>query len=195
MIAFGVAQRHQHPLAAAAPRQGQAGRAQAPAAGDSLVPRSSGCWQIDHRRAAAHAGGSHTMLLDGDNVRHRLNRDIGFTEADRVENIRRTSEVAQADDRGRPDRAVLVLALSRRARHGARPGFAGRLHGGVRRHAYREFMRRDGGTSRILPDSTRPTSARNLRRSICTRRAHRRSNWLRSYCAACASARSSGKPV
>jgi bifunctional enzyme CysN/CysC len=42
-----------------------------------------------------HAGGHHTMLLDGDNVRHGLNRDLGFTEADRVENIRRAGEVAK----------------------------------------------------------------------------------------------------
>lgn len=41
------------------------------------------------------AMGRHTMLLDGDNVRHGLNRDLGFTEADRVENIRRVSEVAK----------------------------------------------------------------------------------------------------
>ena len=42
-----------------------------------------------------HAAGHHTMLLDGDNVRHGLNRDLGFTEADRVENIRRAGEVAK----------------------------------------------------------------------------------------------------
>ena len=42
-----------------------------------------------------HAAGYHTMLLDGDNVRHGLNRDLGFTEADRVENIRRAGEVAK----------------------------------------------------------------------------------------------------
>ncbi|HUP28996.1 MAG TPA: adenylyl-sulfate kinase [Usitatibacter sp.] len=42
-----------------------------------------------------HADGKHTYLLDGDNVRHGLNRDLGFTEADRVENIRRVSEVAR----------------------------------------------------------------------------------------------------
>ncbi len=36
----------------------------------------------------------HTFLLDGDNVRHGLNRDLGFTDADRVENIRRVGEVA-----------------------------------------------------------------------------------------------------
>ena len=42
-----------------------------------------------------HAEGRHTYLLDGDNVRHGLNRDLGFTEVDRVENIRRVAEVAR----------------------------------------------------------------------------------------------------
>jgi len=42
-----------------------------------------------------HAAGRHTYLLDGDNVRHGLNRDLGFTDADRVENIRRVAEVAR----------------------------------------------------------------------------------------------------
>jgi bifunctional enzyme CysN/CysC len=41
------------------------------------------------------ARGHHTFLLDGDNVRHGLNRDLGFTEADRIENIRRVGEVAR----------------------------------------------------------------------------------------------------
>jgi bifunctional enzyme CysN/CysC len=42
-----------------------------------------------------HASGRHCYLLDGDNVRHGLNKDLGFTEADRVENIRRVAEVAR----------------------------------------------------------------------------------------------------
>jgi bifunctional enzyme CysN/CysC len=42
-----------------------------------------------------HALGRHTYLLDGDNVRHGLNRDLGFTKEDRVENIRRVAEVAK----------------------------------------------------------------------------------------------------
>ncbi len=42
-----------------------------------------------------HALGHHTMTLDGDNVRHGLNRDLGFSEADRVENIRRIAEVSR----------------------------------------------------------------------------------------------------
>jgi bifunctional enzyme CysN/CysC len=42
-----------------------------------------------------HALGRHSFLLDGDNVRHGLNKDLGFTDADRIENIRRIGEVAK----------------------------------------------------------------------------------------------------
>jgi len=42
-----------------------------------------------------HAMGRHCYLLDGDNLRHGLNKDLGFTEADRVENIRRVAEIAR----------------------------------------------------------------------------------------------------
>ncbi|MCC7010139.1 MAG: adenylyl-sulfate kinase [Acidobacteria bacterium] len=45
--------------------------------------------------ARLHAMGRHTYLLDGDNVRHGLSKDLGFTPADRVENIRRIGEVAR----------------------------------------------------------------------------------------------------
>ncbi|WP_036223579.1 adenylyl-sulfate kinase, partial [Maritalea myrionectae] len=41
------------------------------------------------------AEGKHTYILDGDNVRHGLNKDLGFTDEDRVENIRRVAEVAK----------------------------------------------------------------------------------------------------
>ena len=44
---------------------------------------------------ALHAHGRRTYILDGDNVRHGLNKDLGFTDADRVENIRRVAEVAK----------------------------------------------------------------------------------------------------
>jgi bifunctional enzyme CysN/CysC len=44
--------------------------------------------------AQLHARGIHTIMLDGDNIRHGLNKDLGFTDADRVENIRRIGEVA-----------------------------------------------------------------------------------------------------
>ena len=52
------------------------------------------------------AMGRHTYMLDGDNVRHGLNRDLGFTEADRVENIRRVAEVARL----MADAGLIVLA-------------------------------------------------------------------------------------
>ena len=52
-----------------------------------------------------HADGRHTYILDGDNVRHGLNRDLGFTEDDRVENIRRVAEVARL----MADAGLLVL--------------------------------------------------------------------------------------
>jgi bifunctional enzyme CysN/CysC len=42
-----------------------------------------------------HARGRHTMMLDGDNLRHGLNRDLGFSDEDRTENIRRVGEVAK----------------------------------------------------------------------------------------------------
>src|SRR5690606_1525976 len=42
-----------------------------------------------------HAMGRHNYTLDGDNVRHGLNKDLGFTDADRVENIRRVAEVSK----------------------------------------------------------------------------------------------------
>ncbi|SDO06025.1 bifunctional enzyme CysN/CysC [Aureimonas jatrophae] len=52
------------------------------------------------------AEGCHTYLLDGDNVRHGLNRDLGFTDADRVENIRRVGEIAKL----MVDAGLIVLA-------------------------------------------------------------------------------------
>ena len=44
---------------------------------------------------ALHEKGLHTYILDGDNVRHGLNRDLGFTDADRIENVRRVAEVTK----------------------------------------------------------------------------------------------------
>ena len=49
----------------------------------------------DRLEQRLHSSGKHTYLLDGDNVRHGLNRDLGFTKVDRVENIRRVAEVAR----------------------------------------------------------------------------------------------------
>ncbi|MGI5452431.1 sulfate adenylyltransferase subunit CysN [Streptomyces sp. CA-249302] len=53
-----------------------------------------------------HDEGHHTYLLDGDNMRHGLNKDLGFTDADRVENIRRVAEVAKL----MVDAGIIVLA-------------------------------------------------------------------------------------
>ena len=62
----------------------------------------------------------HTFLLDGDNVRHGLNKDLGFTDADRVENIRRVGEVARLmTDAGLIVHHRVHLAVPRRARDGA----------------------------------------------------------------------------
>jgi bifunctional enzyme CysN/CysC len=58
-----------------------------PASGKSTIARLV--------EARLHALGYHTYMLDGDNLRHGLNRDLGFTEADRVENIRRAGETAR----------------------------------------------------------------------------------------------------
>ena len=60
----------------------------------------------------------HTFLLDGDNVRHGLNKDLGFTETDRIENIRRVGEVARL----MTDAGLIVittfLSVSLRTRYG-----------------------------------------------------------------------------
>jgi bifunctional enzyme CysN/CysC len=53
-----------------------------------------------------HSLGVHTYLLDGDNIRHGLNRDLGFTDLDRIENIRRVAEVAKL----MADAGLVVLA-------------------------------------------------------------------------------------
>ena len=69
-----------------------------------------------------HAEGKHTYILDGDNVRHGLNRDLGFTEADRVENIRRVAEVAKLlVDAGLDRHRRVYFTFPQRAGNGARP--------------------------------------------------------------------------
>ena len=58
----------------------------------------------------------HTFLLDGDNVRHGLNKDLGFTESDRIENIRRIGEVAKLmTDAGLIVLTAFISPVSRRA--------------------------------------------------------------------------------
>ena len=65
--------------------------------------------QVDHRqsrREEAPRAGRHTFLLDGDNVRLGLNRDLGFSDADRAENVRRVGETARL----MLDAGLIVLA-------------------------------------------------------------------------------------
>ena len=74
-------------------------RAQAPEARHPVVhracPGAGKSTVANIVEAKLHARGVHTLMLDGDNVRHGLNKDLGFTDADRVENIRRVGEVAK----------------------------------------------------------------------------------------------------
>ena len=60
----------------------------------------------DHLEQKLHARGKRTYLLDGDNIRFGLNKDLGFTDQDRVENIRRVAEVAKL----MVDAGLIVLA-------------------------------------------------------------------------------------
>lgn len=62
------------------------------AAGLSGSGKSTVAVALEHELARR---GKHTALLDGDNVRHGLNKNLGFSAADRVENIRRIGEVAK----------------------------------------------------------------------------------------------------
>jgi adenylylsulfate kinase-like enzyme len=79
-----------------------------------------------------HAHGRHTYLLDGDNVRHGLNKDLGFTDADRVENIRRVAEVARLMvDAGLIVLTAFISPVPCRAADGARPGRRGRVRRGA----------------------------------------------------------------
>jgi bifunctional enzyme CysN/CysC len=74
----------------------------------------------------------HTFLLDGDNVRHGLNKDLGFTEADRIENIRRVGEVAKLmTDAGLIVITAFISPFRSRARYGARDDAGGRVYRGL----------------------------------------------------------------
>ena len=77
----------------------------------------------------------HTYLLDGDNVRHGLNKDLGFTDADRVENIRRIAEVAKL----MVDAGLIVgtafISPFRAERHMARALWRRGVHRDLHRHA------------------------------------------------------------
>ena len=71
------------------------------------------------------AEGHHTFVLDGDNVRHGLNKDLGFTDADRVENVRRMAEVARLMAEAGLIVLVAVISPFRRERELARSLAAG----------------------------------------------------------------------
>ena len=145
------------------------------------------------------AMGAHTYSLDGDNIRQGLNKDLGFTDADRVENIRRIGEVAKLFvDAGLIVTASLHLALPRRARHGARPGREGRVLRGLRRYAAddrraaaipRASTRRPApARSATSPASTARTRRRSLRNCVSTRRLRRPRRWPIRSSTTCAQA-------
>jgi bifunctional enzyme CysN/CysC len=86
---------HSHPPTVG-PARRAAAKGQRPAVLWFTGLPASGKSTIANRvEADLHARGVHTMLLDGDDLRHGLNQDLGFTEADRVENVRRAGEVAR----------------------------------------------------------------------------------------------------
>ena len=141
-----------------------------------LVHRPVRIRQVDHRepgRKAVARARVHTYLLDGDNVRHGLNKDLGFTDADRVENIRRVAEVARLMvDAG----LIVLVASSRRSAPSGRwraTVRGRRIHRGVRRYAARggRATRPQGAVCQgarrrdqeLSPASTRPTRSRRVR--------------------------------
>ena len=126
------------------------------------------------------ARGRHTFLLDGDNVRHGLNRDLGFTEADRIENIRRVGEVARL----MADAGLIVLtafispfrAERHMVRRDDRPKASSSRSSSIRRWPKPRSAtprastpRRAPASSRTSPASTARTSRRKRRRSASTR--------------------------
>ena len=126
------------------------------------------------------AEGRHTYLLDGDNVRHGLNKDLGFTEQDRVENIRRVAEVAKLMvDTKIIGARLLHLALPRRAADGPRADGGRRVRGGAHRGhpsprpstatSKTSTPRRAPASSRTSPASTAPTKPPKPPRSASTR--------------------------
>ena len=101
-------------------------------ADDLVVHRPSGSGKstianiVETKLIERHA---HTILLDGDNIRHGLNKDLGFTDADRVENIRRVGEVAKLMvDAGLIVLCSFISPFAAERRHGARIGRRGRVH-------------------------------------------------------------------
>ena len=130
--------------------------------------------------------GRHTYLLDGDNVRHGLNNDLGFTDADRVENIRRVAEVARLmADAGLIVLVSFISPFRAERADGARTLIGrGRVHRGLRRHPARRWPKRatqgplQQGPRRRAAELHRhrlaPTSRRSRPRSASTPRDQRR---------------------
>ena len=130
------------------------------------------------------------MLLDGDNVRHGLNRDLGFTEADRVENIRRVGEVAKL----MVESGLIVLcsfispyrAEREMVRALVEPGefievFVDTpIEDCIERDPKGLYAKAQPGPSRISPASMRPTRRRKTPKSTCTRSTERRSRLHRN---------------
>ena len=116
------------------------------------------------------ARGRHTFLLDGDNIRHGLNRDLGFTEADRIENIRRVGEVARLmADAGLIVLTAFISPFRAERAHGSADDARGRVHRDLRRYAAgrgREARRQRASTPRRAPASSRisPASTARMRR-------------------------------
>ncbi len=98
MMQFALRRAAERALAGARREQDGARGAEGPEAGGLWFTGLSGAGKSTIANLVEkrlHALGRHTYMLDGDNVRHGLNKDLGFTEADRVENIRRVAEVAK----------------------------------------------------------------------------------------------------
>jgi bifunctional enzyme CysN/CysC len=132
--------------------------------------------------------GIHTYALDGDNMRLGLNRDLGFTEADRVENVRRAGEVARL----MVDAGLVVLCAFvspfRNERQSVRERHEnGRVPRGVRRYPARHLRgarsrrastpRRGPARRSTSPASTPPTSRRSSPKSGCIPSKVRRRRW------------------
>jgi bifunctional enzyme CysN/CysC len=115
---------------------------------------------------------AHTLMLDGDNVRHGLNKDLGFTEADRVENIRRVGEVAKLMvDAGlivlcafiSPFRAERQMVRSLVGERESSLRFSSMRHSTFARNGTRRdcMSARSPARLRISPASISPTKRRN----------------------------------
>ncbi len=120
-----------------------------------------------------HAEGRHTTILDGDNVRHGLNRDLGFTDEDRVENIRRIGETSKLMVEAGLITIVSFISPFRAERRMVREMLEDSEFVEVFVDTpFEECVRRDPkgctrarskGRSRTLPASIHPTKLRNAR--------------------------------